>query len=99
MLAHLVYLDADGWELESDFYLVMAGEITKRLRGEADFTPTQPVSGKLSCDGKNWKPVADDQCKPSCGAIGGPNARCSKQSCGSDLSFDTHDCNYCCMHL
>ena len=51
-------MDADGWELESDFYLVMASEIVKRLRGEADFTPTQPVFGKLECDGNNWKQVA-----------------------------------------
>ena len=97
--AHLAYLDADGWELESDFYLVMASEIVKRLRGEADFTPTQPVFGKLECDGNNWKQVASDQCKPSCGAIGGSEAHCMSTQCGNDFFFDTYDCNYCCMAL
>ena len=40
--AHLVYLNADGWELESDFYLKLGGDITQILRGNSQLSPTQP---------------------------------------------------------
>ena len=67
----MVYLDADGWEMESDFYLKLGTDITEILRGQTELTPSQPRYGTKNCDGLNWKEVSSDQCKPSCGAIGG----------------------------
>jgi hypothetical protein len=35
-------LDADGYDLPSDFYLRLAGEITRVFHGEAKASPTMP---------------------------------------------------------
>jgi len=64
-------LDADGWEMESDFYLKLGSDISEILRGHTHLTPSQPRYGTKNCDGTNWVEVSADQCKPSCGSIGG----------------------------
>ena len=81
--------------MESDFYLKLSGDMSEVLRGNKDLTPAQPRFGKLICDGTNWKEIRPDQCKPSCGTIGGPNAKCSSDSCTA-FDLDTYDCNHCC---
>ena len=113
--AHLVYLNADGWEIESDFYLKLAHDITQIIRGKEQLSPIQPRSpyylietifnqflfrfGKLECVRPAWKLVAEDQCLPSCGNVGGKNSICQSKPCEEQLSFESYDCKYCCMSL
>jgi hypothetical protein len=90
-------LDADGTALPTDWYLRVAAETARVLRGEATLQNVFPLldgaSGTAPCEPPHTVDVGG-QCVPSCGHAGGT---CGPQgsACSGEL-VTSYDCAVCC---
>lgn len=87
-------LDADGEALPSDWYLQLAGEATRVLRGERALTAARPITPPLPTCAPPDTVLVVDRCVPSCGAAGGDS--CDPAVCASRPHLESYDCGVCC---
>jgi len=87
-------LDADGEALPSDFYLSLAGEASRVLRGERVATPDRPISPPPPTCSPPDTMLVGDRCVPSCGAAGGDS--CDPAVCAAHPALESYDCAVCC---
>jgi hypothetical protein len=87
-------LDADGESLPSDFYLQLAGEAGRLLRGERAASAERPIDpASPTCSPPDSEPVGG-RCVPSCGAAGGNS--CDPVACSGRPTLEAYDCEVCC---
>ncbi len=87
-------LDADGESLPSDFYMSLAGEASRVLRGERVATPDRPIGPPLPTCSPPDTMLVGDRCVPSCGAAGGDS--CDPTVCAALPHLASYDCAVCC---
>ena len=87
-------LDADGYALPSDFYLRLAAEGARVLRGERAPSPDRPIRGGTPTCSPPDSMAVEDRCVPSCGAAGGDS--CDPAVCAGLPPLDAFDCAICC---
>ena len=87
-------LDADGETLPSDWYLRLAGEGSRVLRGERIATAARPISpADPVCSPPETMLIAG-RCVPSCGRAGGD--ACDPAVCAGRPLLESYDCAACC---
>jgi hypothetical protein len=87
-------LDADGESLPSDFYLALAGEAGRVLRGERALAPGRPIMPAPPTCSPPESMLVGDRCVPSCGAAGGDS--CDPAVCAGRTLLESYDCATCC---
>ena len=87
-------LDADGEALPSDWYLRLAGEASRVLRGERALAPGRPITPPTPMCSPPDTMLVGGRCVPSCGAAGGDS--CDATACASRPHLESYDCTVCC---
>jgi len=87
-------LDADGEALPSDFYMSLAGEAGRVLRGERAPSATRPFDPPPPTCSPPDTMLIGGRCVPSCGAAGGDS--CDPTACAARPHLESHDCAVCC---
>ena len=87
-------LDADGEALPSDWYLRLAGEAGRVLRGERAPSATRPIDPPVPTCSPPDTMLVGGRCVPSCGAAGGDS--CDATACAGRPNLESHDCRVCC---
>lgn len=87
-------LDVDGESLPSDWYLRLAGEATRVLRGQRALTATRPITPPPPTCSPPDTELVGGRCVPSCGAAGGDS--CDPGVCAARPHLESYDCGVCC---